>query len=132
MRYVIHLIYYVTYQLQVVPIESSWFQQIFNDPKYGRKYQDTTNCVIHSFVTLILLVLEIHILTISISAPHVNSIGAARHLPKHSKGQGNMFVLQSLLVVLVQVPPSVFCSIIFRHRTSHWQVLLRLVALCQA
>ena len=90
------------------------------------------NCVIHSFVTLILLVLEIHILTISISAPHVNSIGAARHLPKHSKGQGNMFVLQSLLVVLVQVPPSVFCSIIFRHRTSHWQVLLRLVALCQA
>ena len=102
------------------------------DPKYGRKYQDTTNCVIHSFVTLILLVLEIHISTISISAPHVNSIGAARHLPKHSKGQGNMFVLQSLLVVLVQVPPSVFCSIIFRHRTSHWQVLLRLVALCQA
>jgi hypothetical protein len=131
-RYVIHSIYCVTYQLRVLFIYTSWFQQIFNDPKYGRKYQDTTDCVIHSFVTLILLVLVIFIFTNSISAPHVNSIGAPRHLPKHSKGQGNMFVLQSLLVVLFQVPPSVFCSTIFRHRTSHWQVLFRPVALCQA
>jgi hypothetical protein len=29
------------------------FQQMFNNPKYGRKDQDTTNCVIHSFVRYI-------------------------------------------------------------------------------